>query len=101
MDQLDGLASLYELVTVLPNETVERPAFRLGFNLRGQAEATLMNKEGKELRAPVLLKDPGRVLISEDADMEADSKWGPQRASEEPLKSLKEAFGVIILLSSL
>ena len=80
MDQLDGLASLYELVTVAPNETLERPAFRLGFNLRGQAQATLLNKEGKELREPMLLKDPGKVLISEDADMEADSKRGPSRS---------------------
>eukprot|EP00913_Durusdinium_trenchii_P029607 g27751.t1 len=68
---LDGLASLYELVNVKPGETIERPCFRLGFSLRGQVKASLI-KEGKEIREPVILKDRGKVLIPEDADIEAD-----------------------------
>ncbi|CAL1153513.1 unnamed protein product, partial [Cladocopium goreaui] len=73
MDQLDGLASLYESIILKPGEVHERPAFRLGFILQGQAEATLINKEGLVIREPVILKDRGKVLIPEDADIEDKS----------------------------
>lgn len=70
MDQLDGLASLYESIILKPGEVHERSVFRLGFILQGEAEARLMNKEAQVIREPVILKDQGKVLIPEDADIE-------------------------------
>ncbi|CAJ1349953.1 unnamed protein product [Effrenium voratum] len=72
MDQLDGLASLVEVVDVFPGMKVERPSFRLGFSLGGKAKASLHTKDGKGIREAVVLKDRGAVLIPEDADCEME-----------------------------
>ncbi|CAK9038103.1 cGMP-dependent protein kinase (PbPKG) [Durusdinium trenchii] len=90
MDQLDGLASLYELVNVKPGETIERPCFRLGFSLRGQVKARGYGTH-RCYDKYVSLRGVGKVLIPEDADIEADKS---------PLLRLSLAAGDVVAVAT-
>jgi len=71
VDQLDGLASLCEVIDLQPGSTIERSSYRLGFSLAGQAEAALLDRDGN-VRPPVQLSARGNVLHPEDADLDGD-----------------------------
>ncbi|CAE7378152.1 for, partial [Symbiodinium sp. CCMP2456] len=71
VDQLDGLASLCEVIDLQPGSTIERSSYRLGFSLVGQAEAALVDRDGN-VRPPVQLSARGKVLYPEDADLDGD-----------------------------
>ncbi|CAE7701266.1 for [Symbiodinium microadriaticum] len=71
VDQLDGLASLCEVIDLQPGSTIERSSYRLGFSLAGQAEAALVDRDGN-VRPPVQLSARGEVLYPEDADLDGD-----------------------------